>query len=1416
MPIFSFNLSQKSDVLVGSITWFLIYLSSEAEWIDAINKDEHDAIMYGIDVLNYFINGELSQVSKSKIEIGMKFCMLYLNKNINYQDLPEFKEAWNIIRHELVGRVNLSADFVKEIKVIISGMKKVKNKFWHSMGEFADQLLVEYCKTQDPMLYHNITGKITIIDKPQFINSVEEQAWCLIKIANKYYSIKIPTVRKRYNSLIQSVVDLNKKINKLFIKNNFIQSDYFNPSLDGDDIAFIYSATLDIVSLQLTEYRYVQEKLIGPPLKKIQKKENYIFFRASDLGKEKIYALDTRHKKRMQKVKIGSKNLIEDVEEFFDGWSDYKGNLINIVAYKDHNVNISISKQEPFSFFIDKVVEWQDKIIEDLIYKQTAEGMRTRDVILNVMKDLFIPFHSCVTSLQGHDATDAFISCFLDGVFILFPAGRKIFSINKKITDRFINMSFTVKKNKIFRSDSRIIWSKVINDFYVYNTILNEQTMLRISVVDLLFSSIDPGIGLMKDIKKLAFNTVSKIIKGELIRLPLASIWHMKSIAEFSVRTNVIFDSSKKIVVKISKPSGRFTIDHYYRDSRNGTFISSLYDATYQFGDYYAYFSNKEYVDILLGMTEETTKDDERIYVILSEDQYNGIIFRVIFGKNSQGEDTIIPWVSVASQATKIMASASRLTSYGYQMIFYYDKIKPFENLIFYPHHQCKFLSDAFSDNKIFDIFKINDTYYILDPENKFFRPLYDGDSTEVISRDKSTYFYKMIKNETGDIIINSENRTETSEDSLFAVQYSLNGYFPVIDEILNDENNDLYLLSGRLFFKRYGRFYEAGLSTIRNQFMLSGKVFGYPSLMVGWDSLNDNFIAVKPYLKKSSSHIGETLESFVRENCKPGEKLEKFPTLLLSGAVSSESKIKLRILNYYYPLDILENGNFHLNCLGFQRDLTLKLQYDLFTESFELISYHQQNMSSNNDYVSPYDRLINQNFSKEKYPDISDLIDLNRGHINDELTMRIRQAAFLKRLHPIGRLDTLQFPLVQIYSRVLHNDTQSFQQKYPAAAVWMTWQRQLHLLLKSNLSNKLTLIEKIYLINDIENELFSSERILTNIKYTDNEAVWIDNDSSDIPQILRFSQRVYKNESLISEDGLIGWFPKAKYYNEVSVTQFMYEKDIHPRIMINKERDTAKVINSLFEEILISHYSTNTELEYFIISPNRQWMISIDDQQNVMLYDLYGRDSQYLKKNKAVIYAMNYSKLIKCSSEDYSLFLLSDSGVLFCPKNNIWSDNDGKKFLWAPPMNYFPAFISQDQRFLGFKYKDSFNTILYDQRNKQTFLLKRPSENYNNGNITAVSFSAMNAVLALAFDDGHIYLYDLIREQQENALSPMAHVKLNNVINNKAYNNILMRFEGFFDGLTIIHPEGIQKENKELDDVVFVRSRYGFHGDEE
>ena len=1418
MPILSMELSGYSQILVGSVTWLFIYLSSASEWLDSIKYDEMSAIVHGIDILNYFSNGTLSQVSEKQVEMGLKFCALYINPTQQPEHLTDFNSLWNVFRGELLKKIKLSSEMVMSIRKITSAAKGIKYEKWYSKLEFAEEILMQYCGTKSPDIYFEHDGKRKYINKKEFIKSTAEHGWCVIphhEVKGNWYDnlqIKIPTIQPLYKNLINNALMLIKNTYEVLLTSAFTQSDYFNPEQLFDDILFIEKSALQVVSLKITEHRYIQEQRIGPPLKKISSKDGYLFFQASYQGETRVYAIDKGYKKPIVRVHVDTKKIKEDLRVFFNDWSNYPDNLLKVHVYEDEKMKISISEQQPTLLFIEKLSHYQVMKVRDEVRKHNESYLSLEETILNVLKDLLIPFHSCVATLQGDDATEAFVSCFLDMLLLVGPAAAKIFTTAKQFSERTIDIGFMINKNRTFNNNGSILWGRIIRDITIYNTILNEQSMLRSSVIKLFISSFDPGVGIVMEIKRLASKVAFTVIKGELIRLPIALIRHAPTVAEFSVRMKSILESSKKITVKITKPSGRLTGGSYFDNSTSSTFSPSLYGTAYQFGDYYAYHSNKNEIDVLLGITEETTDSGENIYVMLSEDEFKGFVFRCTFDENAQEGSKITPWISPEFSAEKIISLDYRDTKNGREILFKMNVNTPANYLVIYPGYRCLLSEDGVSHDKRFNIFKINNVHYVFDPETKTLRPLYDGDMTEIKKSYENETLYNLRQDTKGNLLIRNATLNDT-QTSLFNRNYALSNNSPLTRGISVRNENRLYLLSNRLFVSKQGNYFELDMQSIKNKFMISNYKYKEPSFTIGWDSLNNDFIPAKPYLKKSSSHVGISLEDIVNENCAYSDKLMKFPTLLLSGAVLSVFDFKLRIMNYYYLLESLGDDFFYLKCNGPRDELSYKLYYDMFTESFELAADEQSNTSLKNNTLSPYDDLISQSYSIEKFPEMMEIINLNSDVITNELTMRLRQAAFMKRLNPIERMETLQLPLVQLYSWELHRDAQLFQRKHPVAALWMTWQRQLYSLFRQSLPEKLPLIERIYLTENSGNKNISCNGgFLINSKYSFYEAIWVSYNAKEKPSSFHRVEGNFYSEVLEAEESVIEWFPKANILpGHSSVTQFMYEKDVHPRINIDIKSQYAIIIDSRFGPIKIERYTSTSELEYFIISPNCKWLVSIDSQRAVLFYNLLEDSFLRAKNSEIIIYAKIYSKLNDPVHGDYSLFVLSDDGVLYCPKDNLWIENNGNKALWAPPIDYFPAFVSLDQRFLGFSHKDHSDVILYDQKRKLATLLRRPLAEPDNINVTAVAFSALNAVIALAFSDGYVYLYDLIRERQSTMLEHIAYIRLDNTTNSDTRNNIIMRFNGVFNSLNIIHPGVALNTSQQRDDEIYILSSYSF-----
>ena len=1408
MPLISIKLSDHSNILFGSVTWFLIYLSSATEWLDASKYNETQAISKGVKILNHFASGDLEEESEIRINFGLKFCALYFNTTMTPETLPELSVLWSIYHKEYIKYSKVSSDFEITAVKITNDLKDkdIERKPWYSLHIFAEEMLLEHCLRIHPFLFYKEDNKIQRINEREFIDSTTEHAWCIRqRIGEREKSkIQLPIVKYKYNELLRSALEIVGDINRFYLSVAFTKNDYFNAEMDRDDFNFINKSALKVVSLKFREQRVIQENPFTPRFKITEGKDNLIFFTALYYGTQRIYAIDMTHQQPLQRVINDDENIIKNKAQFFK--IEYRNNYKNlgIIITDDKKRNISTSRQESTSVFIERINRLLNEELHAAIDKQNAEFLYINDIILEDIKDILIPFYSCSKSIQKEDFIDIIISCLPDILFIVLPTGRATIKTASKLTSQMTNIGFMIKSNKIFNQGGHIHWRGVINDIHIYNEVSNVLSMLNSVFFKLLINNLDPGISTVNDAIKILRNMALNVMKGEFIRVSLFTIKKYKNIAEFTFIAQSLIDYSKKIIIKGSKQSGRLAVGKSSTINNNDElFSSSLYYSAYQAGDYYAYYSNKDGINLLMGATGEKTEDDEYIYIILGEDEFKGVLFRLYLGYRISDELNLTPWIPLETSAEIINSSSRRNTTAGQEINFNHDVKNTFNNIIYYPKYMCYLTGDSLREGKAYDIYKINNIHYLFYPEEGYLRPVYDGDDTQIMRRDGESHPYYIMKDAEGNLIIRQEKIESDFKKVKSGIEYILT------DGGIQDRG-ELMISYNKLLLNTPKYYFNLIPTNIKNQFAINDYRYNLTSFIITFSSIENKFIAAKPYLKKSLSNIGYALEDAVDKYCEYVDALNKYPTLLLSGAVSYKSELKLRIQNYYYNLEQSVDGSFYLKCNFGMSIKSFKLFYDLFTESFELAPHQPSDTLPEDFFTSPYDNLISQLFPVKKNPDMADLINLNTDIYSDKLNMRLHQAAFLQRLNPIDRMDTLLLPITQIYSWELHRDTLPFQRLYPVAALWMTWQRQLHLLIKNKIPYRLPLVEKIQLQTE-NNNVTAADGLLISSRYTDDEAIWISDDEKQQPLVLYTSETGFSSKELEINNGEKQWIPTVKSSRPLSVTQFMYEKDIHPKIIMIKNNKNIKLIDChrYSEQVYIENDLSNRE--YFIISPGGKWVASIDDTHKIIFYNLWEEKSMYLRKSKYFLQVSDSSTLLDFHSRDYHLLMLSDDGTLYYPEDNSWRDSQ-YKYLWSAPKDFSPSFISHDYRFMGFKNKEDFDVILYDQKRKLATLLKRPPGILNNGYITAVSFSALNAVVALAFNDGFIYLYDLISDRKEPSINPIAHVKLNNIINGKEYNNILMRFEGLFNTLTIIHPEGVWNASSEVDDAVYTRSSYSFH----
>lgn len=1398
LPMVSLRLY--SSIAVGSVTWVLLYLSANIKHCHHLNE-ENKYLTNGINVITSFTGGNLSQGSKEKIHLGLKFFAIYSEGIVDPEVLNDFILLWHKFTAALIKRIDSSSNMVLRIKTIRDNLTKIDGIPWQSQFGVATQLMRQHCGPGIPLAFHKINDYFQFVTRKDYINITGNKAWCIV---NKYsetnsFISQLPIFKDYYSELLSDALKSVDEANRYLLQELFSPSDFFNVDLEIDDISFINKSALEVVLMRVVEPRYIQEQRIGPVLNKIKLNRRYIFFRATFQSTQRFYAIDTEFQNLLMHIKIDINNLKKSVGIYFDGWSRFSDKNLKLVIYKDSDMNITTSEFESTEVFINKIATYQYDFLRNSIQILNHEFMTVEDKTIEIMKELFIPFYSCISELEKRESSsDIFINCFMDLALVFMPVFGKSFNAARRLSDVSVDLSFRVVASKVFKIDNTILWGDILRDPYIHNAILNEQSILKNSVTGMVLGGIDPGIGTFTELKKIVSYFVSVALKGELIKLPFTMLRNFKVITDFGVRTKNIVDSSRRIFVKASKPSGRLT--DLGQDESGGGY-SGIFDVIYHDNDYYAVFSDKKNVSVLFGIIDEVTKNGENIYIMLGDEEFKGYFFKYQVSHVNSHVNNFIPYLPNLPAVMTLSPFNKLLKSNDSRVIFSSNSGRTFHSLIYYPFTQCLFSEDGFMKSKSFDIFKINDSHYIYIPVSQTLRPIYDGDEVSIIQGVARRSHYKLSQNINGELVI-MKMLSPDGFSLTIASRYSLATNSTLLNEPIMKIRPMLIFLDGRLLLNSNELLHELFPVTIKNQFMIKNEHPRLPSAIISWYSDEQQFLPTKPYLKKSSSHIGVTLEERVNKKCIFGEKLNKFPTLLVSGAIYSNFAVKVKISGLYYTLGTAINDLYPLACNNHSSNAYLQVSYDLFTESFEL---------SRSDNLSPFNDLLSNHFPMDKFPDLMELVDMNHEEYNDVLTIRLRQAAFLKRLNSVDRTDTLELPLVQIFSWKLHHETYSFQKKYPAIALWMTWQRQLeYFFIKKSYDIHLAQKRELKKIFNNKSFLYDSG-ILINDNLIEHEAIWFSCDESEPALIFSYTNNSFNSETLdnSNDNGMITWLPKFKHLTLLPVSQFMYEKNIHPLVIKNK-KDKYLMLQKFYGMNTDPRFiADDINVEHLFFSPNGQFLAMIDRSHSVVVFLLYETKSEPPYYND-LMRAVNVSILKNCAAINLNSLLLTNKGDIFCQRNGMWVENNGDQYLWVPPIIFNSSFISLDQRFLGFKHQYNYDVILYDDQRKLPRLLKRPIINQSDGYITAVSFSALNAMVAIAFDDGHIYLYDLIRESQYYELNPVAHVKINNIIHDVSYNNILMRFDGVFESLIVIHPEDAGDSSQE-EGIVYVRSRYDF-----
>jgi hypothetical protein len=1419
---------ENSLVMVGSPTWFFTYIGAQFIWSasdqQATTSGFDEMTTYGMYIYRLLKNKQLVEGSRESISLGIKLAGLFFNPEWTPETLPELQQIDDLVSDRLRQRIKNDTRMIQEFDAIKVNLEKASSEPWHSRGEMAKKLMLKHCGNVNAPLYRNVPmrspdGKNNI-SRIARINQHGAKSTTVLKSLDQHvycknprgFAIKIPTLNYSYKKAIHNFVEVLKAADIASFSELFSGGDLFSPEFPYDDYQFIQKSALTELNITISRSRDTREMLtFGTVVQTWKAAGEYLFFNATYQAETRSYITKKTTNNYWIK-RLDPHHLMHDLRPYFTSWPPDTLKAVNIVfsANKD---GIKTSHTESISVFIARLVDKKYSDAEEILYVAGYEKPAIQ-VIAGILKDVFIPFYSCITSLQKGDADSAVVSCVLDSALTLAPfikGGALIISKSIKATGKKILVQLATSPNfiaapiKIRKNTIRL--KNLIPASDIYTTA--DTVALGKSTATLIAEALDPGISLVINSKKMFTELAQILVSGNILKMSSQLSRHWKNVIEASVRTKSLSDS-RKILIGLSRINNRgsdFNTELFYpappisfNHTQNLPFIALIYHD----GAYYNVFrlSNSK-LDILASETGEISSSGGKIYAMLSARTPTGIFIKYICTDSESATCELTPWLPAATNAPVI--EPSRLITLSDRERWVFKSTPTPSSLSFYPDHQILLSQDGYRASKLCEIFEINDAHYLFDPLEPYLRPLHGGDHFSIVARERQNRNILFRRNLAGNLIIALLRNTSRPDRSALRLEKK----YALIDHICAQSDGVILAPKGKLIANIKNKSYPLRLAPIRNQFIIDSIDVDAPSFKVGWSSKDKMLIPAKPYIGESSVHTGISLEDFIRQediSC-TGSEIKRLSTELLNGALLIENHTWLKVKQRHYRLGQWREDLYPLYCSDTNR-LAAWLRYDLFSESFEIVHQGDDwNKAKEKQDDSAFEKLAKKIFLANHWSDFGEWINLTGQNDRSPLMLRLRQTAFLQSLNWVDRMELLSLPAPHVRSWFLPGDTRSLQKEYPALALGLSQHIAMAALTKNAKATPMRLAHQIPLRSDLLQHANAQEQLISGGN-GDHEAIWLHSTPSNSTTgiLLKIHHHHFYGERITTTEAMTKWIPDTKYAPAVSVIQFTQEMRFQPEPLIDIYGQNLWISHVELGLLQLWNDVQGRRINYVLASPDGNWIGLIDSEKYLSLFylrnsfDIPGRDARFVTSTTD-------RQLIPrhLHPHDLSLCFVSDAGKFHYPGPFTWHQPVEHHALWSPPPGFKPALITPDQRFLGFQAENQPGILMYDQQRKKQVFLRHPASGAWQKNVAAVAFSPMNAVVALAFSDAHVYLYDVSNEICSTVIDPIAHLELpslcymNHTTSPPYKPTIVMRFQGFFQYLAIIYGTGTSGTQEEL-----------------
>ncbi|CAJ0990567.1 hypothetical protein NVIRENTERO_00001 [Sodalis praecaptivus] len=293
-------------------------------------------------------------------------------------------------------------------------------------------------------------------------------------------------------------------------------------------------------------------------------------------------------------------------------------------------------------------------------------------------------------------------------------------------------------------------------------------------------------------------------------------------------------------------------------------------------------------------------------------------------------------------------------------------------------------------------------------------------------------------------------------------------------------------------------------------------------------------------------------------------------------------------------------------------------------------------------------------------------------------------------------------------------------------------------------------------------------------------------------------------------------WFLERDDTALPTITQF--DNDIKPQAEICTDiyRQNITFYTPYLGTLTLKRSPTRAKIVSAVFSPNYGWMAIHDEERYIALYQLSAPERIYTDSFEKVIAPGQRLK----APDDFdfkrvALSFIDNKGKYFYANAVSWRNAVDKHYLWQPENGYSPLFVSPEHDFMGYANEDDATISLFQAHRRYSISMKIFNSTPTQGKAIAVAFSPLNALVAVAFNDDFVYVYNIVDAKANAIIYPLLYIDLKrdvfseHALTSNLPKSVVLRFEGIFTHLKVIHNVYNASLAGDSDDSTYVYQRF-------